>query len=108
MLPPAMSVRCTMTFPPMRMPLGEPDCCFFVERPVSRDNFELKPRSAASVASSASWPSFFLYQRALRAAAHSGMPQDLLFIMLNRSANAATTISRFRSGALSKAQTHIR
>ncbi len=48
MLPPtlpAMSVRCTMTCPPMRMPLGEPDCCFFVERPVSRDNLELTSRS---------------------------------------------------------------
>jgi hypothetical protein len=40
-----MSVRCTMTCPPMRMPLGEPDCCFFVERPVSRDNLELTSRS---------------------------------------------------------------
>ena len=45
--------------------------------------------------------SFFLYQRALKAAAHSGMPRGLdpLFIALNRSANAATTISRSRSGA---------
>ena len=43
----------------------------------------------------------FLYQRALKAAAHSVMPRGLdpLFIALNRSANAATTISRSRSGA---------
>jgi K+ transporter len=47
------------------------------------------------------WTSFFLFWRALKAAVHSGMPrgQDLLFIGLNRSANAATTISRSRSGA---------
>src|SRR4051794_15595059 len=41
MLLPAMSVQCTMTCPPMRMPLGERDYCFFVVRRVSRGNLEL-------------------------------------------------------------------
>ena len=43
MLPPAMSVRCTMTCPPMRTPLGERNYCFFVVRRVSRGNLELTP-----------------------------------------------------------------
>jgi K+ transporter len=40
--------------------------------------------------------SFFLSRRALKPAAHSGMPrwQDLLFIKLCRSANDATDRSR--------------
>ena len=132
MLPPAMSVRCTMTCPPMRTPLGERDCCFFVVRRVSRGNLELTlghfgdggaeaqaialckcvvrsiirstsirgripPRHRLAVRHLVD----FLYQRALKAAAHSVMPRGLdpLFIALNRSANAATTISRSRSGA---------
>ena len=48
-----------------------------MERPVGRANLELKS---------------FLSRRALKPAAHSGMPrwQDLLFIRLSRSANDAT------------------
>ena len=48
--------------------------------------------------------SFFLSRRALKPAAHSGMPrwQDLLFIRLSRSANDATDYFRFRPGGWSR------
>ena len=48
--------------------------------------------------------SFFLSRRALKPAAHSGMPrwQDRLFIMLARMANDATDYFQSRPGAWSR------
>ena len=104
MLPPAMSVRCTMTRPPMRTALGERDYCFFVVRRVSRDAGHFghggveapviravkvrraehqpidkhpRPHSAARSVTSSAFGIMWTssYQRARKAAAQSGIPR---------------------------------
>jgi len=53
--------------------------------------------------------SFFLSRRALKPAAHSGMPrwQDLLFIRLSRSANDATDYFQIPTGRVVEVGTQV-